>query len=158
MAFDRLNAKRGMLPVEGSLTPISPLGYAYVAWSFVQPSLIFWFLAFAAFRLRNPGRRFVSLLCNREWSPCGPWYSTWPFIPCSSPPATVMGRTCGQRWFWGAVYCRSPGARSNLYDNMPESLQQGEKGTTAENAADALGSAATAIEEAISYLSPRSSG
>jgi hypothetical protein len=41
---------------------------------------------------------------------------------------------------------------------MHESLQQGEKGTTAENAADALGSAATAIEEAISYLSPRSSG
>jgi hypothetical protein len=28
MAFDRLNAPRGMLSVEGSLTPIGPLGFA----------------------------------------------------------------------------------------------------------------------------------
>ena len=63
MAFDRLNAPRGMLSVEGSLTPIGPLGSAYVAWSFVQPSLLFWFLAFAAFRLRKtlPPLRAVAL-------------------------------------------------------------------------------------------------
>jgi uncharacterized coiled-coil DUF342 family protein len=40
----------------------------------------------------------------------------------------------------------------DYYDNMPESLQQGEKGTIAETAADALSSAATAVEEASSYL------
>jgi hypothetical protein len=43
-----------MMSVEGSLTPICPLVFAYAAWSFVQPALMIWFLAFAAFRLRRP--------------------------------------------------------------------------------------------------------
>jgi hypothetical protein len=54
IAFDRLSAPTGMMAQEGSLTPIGPLGFAYVVWSFVQPSLLIWFLVFAAFRLRKP--------------------------------------------------------------------------------------------------------
>jgi hypothetical protein len=53
VAFDRLEA-RGMPTWEGSLTPIGPLAFASVAWSFVQASRMIWFLAFAAFRLRKP--------------------------------------------------------------------------------------------------------
>jgi hypothetical protein len=38
------------------------------------------------------------------------------------------------------------------FDNMPESLQQGDKGTAAEEAADNLDSAVSSVTEALDYL------
>jgi hypothetical protein len=39
------------------------------------------------------------------------------------------------------------------FDNMPEGLQQGERGQSIEEAADALESAVSSIEEALDHLS-----
>lgn len=42
------------------------------------------------------------------------------------------------------------------YDNMPEGLQQGERGQQCEAAADALDSAVSSLEEVIDYLNTAS--
>lgn len=43
-------------------------------------------------------------------------------------------------------------AEQEYYDNMPEGLQQGDKGTAADNAISELSSAVDAIDEIISNL------
>jgi len=43
-------------------------------------------------------------------------------------------------------------AERDSYDNMPESLQQGERGTQSEAAADALDNAVSSLDDAISSV------